>query len=395
MVKKGLVAALGVALVAAIAWGLRPRPLTVDIATATVGPMVVTVDENGRTRVKDRYVVGAPLGGRVSRSELEPGDEVKESDVLARILPVGSPLMDDRSRTSAQARVAAARAARAQTSAHIARAKASLAFAKREAERMRSMAREGTVSQQGLDRALMQERTATAELDSANFGAHVAKYELKMAKAALGHLDDEHKDEQLDVTTPITGRVLRVIQKSEGVVAPGVALIEVGDPAALEIVVDVLTRDAVRIEPGASVSIVRWGGPPLEGRVRRVEPSAHTRMGALGVEEQRVDVVIDLVSPRQQWERLGDGFRVEVQIAVWSSDRVLQVPASSVFRHGTRWAVYRVSREGDDDVAKVAEIEVGHRNGRMVEVSAGLAEGDRLIVHPSDQVEAGSKVAPR
>lgn len=390
--KRGLLLAFALGGAAMIVMALLPKPVPVDLATVERGEMTVTVDEDGQARVKDRYVVSAPLSGRVARIELDPGDQVEQGDVIARIAPLDSPLLDDRSRGSAEARVAASEAAKRQTAAQILRAEAALAFAKGEASRYRDLVANRAATQQSLEQALLNERTAAAELDSARFAQRVADYELQMARAALGHLGKRGADsEQLVVPSPVSGRVLEVLNKSEGVVQPGTALLELGDPNALELVVDVLTSDAVKIAPNARVVVDRWGGDSLEGRVRLVEPSAFTRLSALGVEEQRVNVVIDLVAPRERYRALGDGYRIEAHIIVWHSDEALKVPASAVFRHESGWAVYRV----DANVAYLAPVDIGERNAREVQIVAGLEAGDRVVVHPSDRVRDGVEIAPR
>ena len=369
-----------------------PKPVPADVVTIEEAPLTVTVDEDGRARVKDRYVVSVPISGRVVRVELRPGDEVEKGSVVARIVPVDPPLLDERSRRTAEARVAAAQAGRRQVSASQERAKAARKFADDQAKRLESLVDSGAVPRLDYDRAVYEARAAAAEEESLRFGIQVADHELQMARAALARLSATGKDDvQLEIPSPVDGRVLKVMQSSEGVVQAGTPLLEVGDPSVLEVVVDVLTRDAVSIETGARVTIDRWGGETLHGRVRVVEPSAFTRVSALGVEEQRVNVVIDLEDPRERWATLGDGYRVEARIEIWASDKTLVVPTSSAFRQGDGWAVYRL----EDGHAKLTPIEIGQRNGRVVQVTSGLSAGDRVVVHPSDAVVDGVEVAPR
>jgi len=391
-VKRILLAIVVLGLGGAIVKGMLPKPVTVDMATVAREPMQVTIDEDGQARVIDRYVVSAPLMGRVARIELDPGDEVRDGDVVARIVPLDPPLLDDRTRSQSESRVAQAQAARAQTAAQMARARASLSFAKTEAGRARELFAKGAIPQQKLEQAEMGERTAKADHDSSKFASRVASYELEMARAALGHLDKKHgPGDQLEVPAPVSGRVLKVLQESEGVVQPGTPLLSVGDPSALEIVVDVLTSDAVKITPGARVAIDRWGGESVEGRVRRVEPSAFTRLSALGVQEQRVNVIIELTAPRESWANLGDGYRVEAHITIWEQADALTIPVSSVFRHGDGWAVYRV----DDGVSHLIPVDLGQRNGRVAQVTTGLEAGQSVVVHPSDRIQDGVQVTPR
>lgn len=387
----GVLVAAAVAVAIVIAW--MPAPVPVELSEVTHGPMVVTVDEDGRTRVRDRYVVSAPLLANLARIELHPGDAVEPGTVLARLVPLEPPLLDARTKAQAESRVAGATAARAQSQASVRRARTALEFAQREATRQRDLVKTGAASTLAVERAELEERTLVEALGSAEFGTLVAAHELAMAQAALGRLGKVHgaEDEQMELTSPVKGRVLRVIHESEGAVQPGTPLVELGDPAALEIVSDVLTSDAVHVRPGASASIERWGGPPLRGHVRLVEPSAFTAVSALGVEEQRVNVVIDLDTPKAEWAALGDGYRVEVRIAVWEGQDVVSIPAGALFRSGRDWAAYRVA----DGHAQFVTIDTGRRNAERVEVTRGLTAGDRVIVYPSDRIEHGVRVEAR
>jgi HlyD family secretion protein len=388
-VKRAVGAVAGLVLVGLVVLAALPKPVPAEIVTAMRGELEVTVDEDGRARVKDRYVVSAPLVGNLARIELHPGDSVAQGAVLARIVPLSAPLLDQRSRKAAEARVAAAAAQRKQVAAQIARAKTAAAFADDESKRIRGLVERGALPQRDLDRAELESRTLAAELASADFGARVADYEVEIAQSALGRMTGKASaEDQLDLPSPVTGRILRVLQQSEGAVQVGTPLVEVGDPAALELVVDVLTSDAIRIQAGAKVHIERWGGEPLEGIVRLLEPSAFTRLSSLGVEEQRVNVVIDLRSPRDSWLGLGDGYRIEARIVVWKENDVLKVPASAVFRHDGGWAVF-AARDG---VARLTRVEVGQRSGVDVQITSGLADGARVIAHPSDRVVDGVKV---
>lgn len=393
--KRGLGLGLGASGLLLIARSLMPDPLLVDLAEVARGAMEVTVDEDGKARVKDRYVVSAPIGGQLGRIELEAGDDVQEGDVVARIVPLEPPLLDERSRSAAEARVAAGLAARQRATAQIERAQAELTFAKGEITRYERLATQRVVSQQRLEQSRLQLRTASANLESARFAQRVAEHELGMARAALGRLGrlGRGRDplEALEVPAPVSGRVLQVLRESEGAIPSGAPLLEIGDPTALEIVVDVLTQDAVEIRAGAKATIDRWGGPPLEARVRRVEPSAFTRMSSLGVEEQRVNVVLDLVEEPKVWAALGDGYRIEAHITVWQRSDVIKVPASSVFRNDGGWAVFRV----DGKVAHRVPVEIGRRTGREVEILRGLEAQAVVVVHPSDKVQPGVSVLSR
>ncbi|HJL27558.1 MAG TPA: HlyD family efflux transporter periplasmic adaptor subunit, partial [Polyangiaceae bacterium LLY-WYZ-15_(1-7)] len=328
-------AAFLLGVIALIVVASLPKPVPVDAAEVERGVLEVTIDEAGRTRVKDRYTISAPLAGTLARIELRPGDTVEEGAVIGRVEPLAPQLLDDRSRAQAQARVAGALAAQRQARAAVSRAQAALELAEQNEARQSALAQRGGASAQSLDQARFETRARREELTSARFGVRVADYEVRMARAALGSVESGEATESMEITSPVAGRVLRVVQESEGVVQPGTPLVEVGDPAALEVVVDVLTADAVKVEPGAPVSLERWGGEgALEGRVRRVEPSAFTKVSALGVEEQRVNVVIDIDSPRERWTQLGDGYRVEARMQIWREEDALKIPASALFRSG-------------------------------------------------------------
>lgn len=392
--RRWLSVVMGGIVVAFFVVSVMPKPLPVDIITVERGDLLVTVDEDGQTRIKDRYLIDAPLDGHVGRIDLHAGDSVEEGMVVARIVPLSPPLLDARTKAEAEARLAAANAAKRQALASIARADAAAQFASLQAERHASLGSSGAISIEAIEQAEFDLRARREELTSARFAARVAEHEAHVAEAALGRLGAKgvHGDEQLEVQAPVAGEVLKVFRESEGVVRSGSTLLEIGDPSALEIVVDVLTGDAVGIKRGAHVTIDRWGGDrPLRGHVRTVEPSAFTRVSALGVDEQRVNVIIDLDDPQEVWAELGDGYRVEVHIVVHEAKDIVKVHDSAVFRHGEGWAVYRV----DDKHAVLTPIEIGARNGLEVEVTAGLEAGMRVIAHPGDQVEDGRSVRPR
>lgn len=395
--KRIVLAATLAGLAAVMVLALLPEPVLVDLAPVTRGPMRVTVNEDGKTRVENRYTIAAPLPGNMLRLGLLPGDPVEAGQVLTRILPTAPPLLDARTRAEAQARLAAALASQRQAQAQVARARVAHEHAKSEAERQRRLAARNAAPRVVVEQAGFEERARAEELNAAELGVKVAAQAVMSARAALGLLQDKDRGTQeLDVSAPVSGQILRVLREDEGPVQAGTPLVEIGDPASLEVVVDVLTADAVLIRPRAPVSIVRWsrswdGDQALAGHVDRVEPSAFTRISALGVEEQRVNVVIDIDEPREHWTALGDGFRVEVRIVVWEDSDVLSVPASAVFRHDTRWAVYQVR----DGVAHLVPVEVGQRNDDRVQILSGLDQGDRLVVHPSDRVSEGVEIAAR
>ncbi len=391
--KRALLAVLALGMVAAVASAYRPRPVAVDVEAVTRGPLEVTVTEPGRTRMKDRYIISSPVGGGLERITLRPGDAVANGQVLARMGSLEPPLLDARSRAQADAQVRAATAARQQAEAGVERARAALEFARAEAERQQKLATAGSSTARSLELALFEERTRAQELSSAQSAVLIAQQQLEMARAARGRLEQRSEEhERLEIRAPVKGWVLRIMQESEGTVAAGVPLMEIGDPEVLEVVVDVLSQDAVRIQPGARVSIEHWGGDsPLAGRVRRVEPAAFTRTSALGVEEQRVNVVIALDEPVERRKALGDGYRVEARINLWDGADVVQVPESALFRQGEGWAVFLA----DAGQVRLRPVKLGQRNGLRAQVLEGLAPGDKVIVHPGDSVRDGVSYAER
>lgn len=384
---------LGIVLLLLIVLALRPKPVPADFAAVGRGPLQVTIDEEGETRVRDRFMVSAPLAGRVLRIELEPGDAVKANEtVLATFQPAAPVLLDARTRAEAEAQVKAAQAALGLARAERDRRQAELDFARAELERMRRLAQEEVVSREVFESAELREKTAEKTVNAGDFSIRSAEQELAAARASLWQPGPGGASAPIVIHSPIDGVVLKRLRESEAVVTAGDPLVEVADPAELEIVSDLLSTDAVKVRAGQKVLIEQWGGDhPLEGKVQRVEPSGFTKISALGVEEQRVNVIIDFANPREAWEALGDGFRVEIRIVVWEGDDVLKVPISSLFRQGEKWAVFTVAEEK----AHLREIEVGERNDLEAEVVSGLQEGEQVIVHPSDKVVDGVKVAAR
>jgi HlyD family secretion protein len=386
--------ALAVGLV--LVWALLPKPVPVDLEAVTRGPLAVTVDEEGETRVRDRFVVSAPVAGKVLRIELEPGDAVRAGEtVLATFQPGDPALLDARTRAEAEARVRAAQSALGRAGAERDRLAAEQELAAAEAERVRRLAAEEIVSREQLDAAVTRERSAAEALAAAEFAAASARHELERARASLLQAGGEVAagGGPLTLRSPIDGVVLRRHRESEAVVAAGEPLLEVADPAKLEIVSDLLSTDAVRVSPGDRALIEQWGGgAALSGVVRRVEPSGFTKVSALGVEEQRVNVIVDFEDPRGAWERLGDGYRVELAIVVWEEADALRVPTGALFRAPDgSWAAY--SAEDGRIVQK--SVDIGHRNDLHAEVLSGLAEGDRVAVHPSDAVGEGVEFVER
>ena len=384
---------LGVVVLAAILiWAFRPAPVSADFARVERGPLRVTVDEEGRTRVRDRYVVSAPVPGRMLRIELEPGDPVAASKtVVARFQPTDPALLDVRTRAELEARVRAAEASLGGARAERARVQAELTFARSELERTKSLVAGGAVAQRELEAAAQRAAALERALESAEFAIRTAEHQLELARASLTQTR-AGRAAPIPLYSPVDGVVLRVLQESEGVVPTGQPLLEIGNLQDLEIVTDLLSSAAVAVQPVQNVLIEQWGGGyPLEGRVRRVEPSGFTKISALGVEEQRVNVLIDFEQPQEPHAGLGDGYRVEVRIVVWSRDDVLKVPTSSLFRDGEGWAVYKVI----DGAARLQEVEIGQRSGLEAEVLSPLSVGDQIVVYPSDAIQDGVSVVPR
>ena len=384
-------------LVAALIYAFRPQPVPVDLAVIERGELTVTIDGDGQTRVREVYVVSAPLSGRVLRIERHVGDEVIANETLLATIQPGDPtFLDRRAQAQAEAAIKAAEAAFALAEAEQARALAELDFARAELNRAEQLAKRGNISQRDLDRAKLELRTRSAALSTAKASIEMRRFELETARAALIQPGEEggEGDRQaccVEVYSPVDGRILRVIHESEGVVAAGAWLVELGDPADLEIVVDLLSGDAVRVREGAEVTIEDWGGVSLAGRVRRVEPYAFTKVSALGIEEQRVNVIVDFTDPQEKWQGLGHGYRVDAHILDWRGEDVLKLPLGALFRDGDSWAVF----VAEDGVAKLRHIEIDHGNGREAEVLDGLAEGATVILHPGDRISDGVRVLSR
>ena len=390
-----VIAATAVIIAALLTWGFWPQPILVEAAPALRAPMAVTIEEEGRTRVIDRYVVSAPVDGVACRVQLDVGDIVEQGQVLLGISPLESQVLDPRSRAQAQARVAAAESALRAASEQAQAATADREFAASELERQRPLMEQNLVSQDVFARAETVARMSAARKRSADFNVDVARYELEAARSALEYSAASSSGaaaERVPVRAPIDGRILKVEHECEGPIRTGEPLLEIGDPRALEVEVDVLSADAVRIKPGMRVQYDRWGGEqPLEGIVSLVEPVGFTKISALGVEEQRVLVISDFVSPPAEWSRLGDGYRVEARFMLWQEDDVLQVPASSLFRYRDGWALFVI----EDERAQRRSVEVGQRNGLIAQILDGVAEGEPVIIHPSDAVDQDSRVKQR
>lgn len=416
---------IGLLMLAAIVYAFLPQPVRVDMGRVTRGPLQVAVEEDGKTRIKSRYIVSSPLAGRLLRIQLEPGDSVEAGKTTVAVIEPGDPaLLDPRARAEAEARVKAAEAKLHQAGATMDQSLASLQFAESKLKRVRGLRDQGGSTQHDLDEAAMNFRMHTEENHGARFAEEIARFELEQARAALirtaprpeRNISDSvslaegrpagqsggpsrepsretsNEDWLFKIRSPIQGRVLRKFQESATVVTPGTQLLQLGNPEDLEVEIDVLSPDGVKIKPGDKVLLEQWGGEkPLIGHVRLVEPSAFTKVSSLGVEEQRVNVIVDIEDPADKRRTLGDAFRVEAKIIIWENPSVLRVPIGALFRHADDWSVFCVR----DGRARLQLVKLGHHNNLHAEVLEGLAEQDEVVMHPSDQVVDGVRVVAR
>ncbi len=391
-----VVIVLGLA-AAGLAYAFRPQAVPADFATVGRGKLMVTVDDTGRTRVRDVYRVSAPVAGRLLRIEARVGDAATAGEtVLATIEPSDPSFLDRRSRSQAQAEVKAAKAALALAQAELERVRAELTFARSELERARALVLRNNISKRAMDKAGRDVQTGQAAEQSAAATVRIRRYELEMARAMLIRPGQKRGKTGgqccVEVRAPVSGRVLRLIQESEGVIAAGTPLLEIGDPGDLEIVVDLLSSDAVKVREGAAVMVEEWGGgTTLAGTVRRIEPYGFTKISALGIEEQRVNAIIDFAEPREKWRSLGHGYRVEVRIVVWQGENVLKLPLSALFRQGEDWAVFALI----GGKARLRRLAIGRSNASEAELQDGLSEGDRVVLHPSDRIVEGVELVSR
>lgn len=390
---------VGVLVVGALVVAMLPQAEPVDLSVVDRGRLTVTLDHEGRTRVHDRYVVSAPLPGRVLRIGLRPGDPVTAREtVVASFVPAAPALLDARSLAEARSRVRAAEAAHERARAEREQAQVASEFAQSESRRVRGLADQGVASAQQREAANAEASARARALDAASSAVEMAARDVETARAALVEPTTNSRqnpaggDRGLALRSPINGVVLQRFQESEAVVQQGQPLVEVADLSTLEVMADFLSADAVRISPGMPVLIEQWGGgAPLKGRVTRVEPSAFLKVSALGVEEQRVWVIVGFDDPPNAWKALGDGYRVEARVVVWEQDDVLRVPTSSLIRQGDVWAVFVVG--GGRALLRV--VRIGQRNGTTAEVVDGLKAGERVVVHPSDRIADGVRVTER
>lgn len=388
---------IGLLVLGGLAIAFRPKAVAVDLVEVSRGSLIESVLDEGQTRVRDIFVLSAPVGGRMLRIDADVGDAVTaDTTVIARIEPSDPAFLDVRSEAEAKAGVQAGEAALALARGELDQARAELSFAKSEVSRARQLIRTGAIPQRRLDDAESTFRSRTAGLAAAEAAVRMRRFELERARARLmvpGEMHKNHKDcDCVPVRSPVDGRILRILHESEGVVAAGERLAELGDPRNLEIVADFLSTDAVRVEEGMPVLIENWGGPaPLHGKVRRVEPYGFMKVSALGIEEQRVNIVIDLTDPYTAWQRLGHGFRIEARIVLWQGADVLRVPVSALFRDAGKWAVFVM----DQGRARLRPVTLGRRNDRHAEIADGVGEGALIVRHPSRRLSDGVRIEQR
>lgn len=385
--------AAALVLAALLVFAFRPRPVMVDIGEISRGPLTVTVRDEARTRARNVYVVSAPVSGRLLRVGNRAGERVEAGAVIAIIQPAPATFVDERSRQEIQAGVRSAEAALALARAELEGAEARLAHARLEADRTETLFAADVASRSALDRARLDLRTAAAAVGNARAGVGVRQAALEAARVRLIEpAATGSGGRAVTIRAPVTGRVLRVLQESENVVVQGAPVMEIGDPRDLEVVAELLSGDAARISAGAAAVIDAWGdGPALQGRVRQVEPYGFLKVSALGVEEQRVNVIIDPVDPPAAWAAVGHGYRVEAAVTIWSAEAVVRAPVSALFRHQGQWAVFKV--EGGR--ARMQRVGIGQNNGEFAEVRAGLKPGDRVVLHPGQSTSDGSRIRAR
>jgi HlyD family secretion protein len=380
-----------------LTWFAWPRPIPVDLAGVTKGPMEVPVDDEAKTRVRHVYTVSAPLPGKVLRTSRHVGDQVTADETVVAVMqPTPPGFHDVRTHEELAAALAAAEAAVKLAEAEVRRIEAALAFSRTELERALKLARTDAISLKALDKAKFDVETNEAALASAKAQLDVRRYQRASAAARLTHPTggaDPQSDPAccVQIRAPVTGRVLKIAQESEAVVQAGAPLIDIGNPLDLEVVADLLSTDAVRIKPGSLVRIDGWGGSPIQGRVTRVDPAGFLKVSALGIEEQRVRTTIDLTDPPEVWSRLGHDYRVIAHVTVWKGEDALRVPVGALFRKGEDWAVFAVN----DGRVRTTLLKIGQRNSRTAELLSGLSEGARVVLYPSDRIKDGVAVVER
>lgn len=374
-------------------YGFLPPTRDVDLFSVTRGPLQITIEEEGRTRLKDRFTISAPTAGYLRRITAKVGDAVNKGQIVAALEPLQSQALDPRTRATAEAAVASADAA---LKAAIEREKvtnADVVYLEQRQARLKALYDKGSISKDQFDQINSEAQKARAFQLSAAAEVSVAHSELERAKIVLRNFSSvKGNGNIMAVTSPLNGAVFRVYHESEGAVNMGEPLMDIGDPGNIEVLVEVLSSDAVKIKKGTAVLFKRWGNDaPLNGTVRLIEPAGFTKISSLGVEEQRVLVLADITSPRNQWDVLGDGFRMEAHFVIWEGENILQIPASALFRSGREWAVF-VAENGR---ARKRLLTIGQRNGLAAQVVSGLKEKEKVIAYPDDTIGEGTKITQR
>lgn len=390
--KKKLLAGFGLtALAAGMFMGLRPQSVQVETSTAKYSAMRTTILEEGKTRIRNRYLVSSHVGGLLQRTSLRPGDKVLAGlTKVATVEPEPSTLLTPRDFGQSAARIKAAEATLQQREAELQRAESAAELANRDQTRSNALSTSGAISEKEKDSAEITAAMRMRELRSAEFGRNVARFELEQARVMLH--EETKGSAAVEITAPVNGVVLTVFEENARAILPGAPLLEIGNPEDLEVEIELLSADAVMIHSGAPVELERWGGPTaLKGYVRLVEPAAFTKTSALGVEEQRVRVLVDFTPPTAEGRFIGDRFRVEGRIELWQTPRALTIPAGSLFRHGSDWAVFR----NDHGIARSVNVQIGHHNGEVAEILGGLQEGAEIVIYPPDSVRENKRIRPR
>jgi HlyD family secretion protein len=379
--------------IAAIVWAFYPKATEVDIAYLRIGRFERNIEEDGKTRLHDRFVISAPVAGQLARVTLREGDEVRSGQIVATLWPAVPVLLDERRLQEQREQIAVAEASVKRAQAGTAKAEISLAQADADLQRNETLATRGFISSTQIENARLTNQLRRRELDSALQDEHAAAHQLAQLRIALRQTSGKEPlaNRPWPVISPAAGKVLKVRQQSEAVLAVGTPILEVGDPAAMEVMVDLLTEDAAQVQPGSKATLANWGGPKeLQARVRRVEPSAFTKVSALGVEEQRVWVILDIVTPPQQWTSLGDNFKVDVRIPVQSAEQVTLVPVGCLFPRGSRSALFVI----DGGRARLKEVELVARNGRDAWIRTDLKPGTKIVAYPPATLTDGARIQP-
>ena len=391
--KQFLISLLLFIIVSALLYGFSPKPIQVEVIEVSRKALQIVIEEEGKTRLKDRFQIYAPVAGTLCRLEWEVGDKIQAGQKLCEITPLKSVLLDPRSKADAEDRVAAAKATLRTAKAKVLADTASVDYALSEYKRIKQVYDKKLVSRSELERVETEKRRAYANLESSHFASESARYALSEVQNALAHFatkGGEKEGEKVIIHSPIDGQVLAIHQESEVTVQAGQVLLDIGNAKLLEVEVEVLSADAVKIQSGMLVEFNRWGGDqPLNGQVRLIEPVGFTKVSALGVEEQRVKIIIDITSPIEQWSRLGDGYRVDTQFILWQGQNILQAPENALFRQGEEWAVFLANKDHSAELRKVI---LGKRSGLYAQIISGLNEGDVIILYPDEKIKDSEQI---